>query len=143
MYFKHSLLTSALSQKSLYSALFLTPEDVLFVILADDSALNVVERFAVCVFNCDDNFRDDGSSDDGVDTRARDAASGVLFVILTDDSALNADERFAVRYVFNCDDNFRSDGSSDDGVDTRARDADSGVTTSGTSGNTAAAEPCA
>ena len=140
MYFKHSLLTSALSQKSIYSALFLTPEDVLFVILADDSALNAVERFAVCVYNCDDNFRGDGSSDDGVDTQARDAASGVLFVILADDSALNAVERFAV-CVFNCDDSFRGDGSSDDGVDTRARDAASGVTTSGTSGNTCAVVP--
>ena len=38
MYFKHSLLTWALSQKSIYSAFFLTTEDALFLIHADDSA---------------------------------------------------------------------------------------------------------
>ena len=77
VYFKHSFLTSALSQKSIYSALFLTPEDVPFVMLADDLAYNAVERFAPCVVNCDNKFRGVGSSDDGVDTRPRNAASGV------------------------------------------------------------------
>ncbi len=73
MYFKHSVLTRALSQKSIYSAFFLTTEDVFFVIHADDSAENAVERFE----DGDDNFGVNVSIDDGVDTQACDAASGV------------------------------------------------------------------
>ena len=91
MYFKHSLLTTALSQKSIYSALILTTEDVLFLIHADNSALNAVERFEDgdhnCDVNfvgnvdgddnCDDNFVGNVSIDNGVDTRACGVASGV------------------------------------------------------------------
>ncbi len=73
MYFNHSVLTWALSQKSIYSAFFLTTEDVFFVIHADDSAENIVERFE----DGDDNFGVEVSINNGVDKRACDAASGI------------------------------------------------------------------
>ena len=97
MYFKHSVLTRALLQKSIYSAFFLTTEDVFFVIHADHSAENAVERFE----DGDDNF--------GVDVSIED----VFFVIHADDSAENAVERFE-----DGDDNFGVDVSIDNGVDT-------------------------
>ncbi len=93
------------------------------MIHADDSAENAVERFG----DGDDNFGVDVSIDDGVDTRACDAASGV--------TTSGTTGNFATTVLRGGDDNFGVDVSIDDGVNTRACDAASGVTTSGTTGN--------
>ena len=87
MYFKHSLLTWALSQKSIYSAFFLTSKDALFLIYADNSVWNAVERFDNGDDNCDNNVGGDISIDDGVDTRACNAASGVTTSVTTGNPA--------------------------------------------------------
>jgi hypothetical protein len=62
-------------------------EDAHFLIHADNSAKNAVERFEDGDDNCDDNFGGDVLIDDGVDTRACDAASGVTTSAATGNSA--------------------------------------------------------
>ena len=61
-------------QKSIYSAFFLTTEDGLFMITADDLAANALERFDDGV---DNNNGVDITFDNAVNAQTYDAASGV------------------------------------------------------------------
>ena len=85
--------------------------------------------------------------DDGVDTRACDAASGVTISATTGNSAAAVPQKRPLRdfggdvLIDDGVDTQAGDVSIDNGVDTRACDADSGITTSGTTGNSAAAVP--
>ena len=85
---------------------------------------------------------------DGVDTRACDAASGVTTSATTGNSAASVLRGKQPLRDFGGDVSINdgvntqaSNVSIDNGVDTQACDADSGITTSGTTGNSAAAVP--
>ena len=86
--------------------------------------------------------------DDGVDTQACDAASGVTTSATTGNSAAAVPRGKQPLRDFGGNvliddgvDTRAGNVSIDDGVDTQACDADSGITTSGTTGNSAAAVP--
>jgi len=62
-------------------------DDVVFLIHAEDLAQNAVVRFEDWDDNCDDNVGGNVSIDDGVDTRACYAASGITTSVITGNSA--------------------------------------------------------
>ncbi len=93
------------------------------MIHADDLVENAVERFE----DGDDNFGVDISIDNGVDTRACNAASGI--------TTSGTTSNFGITMLRGGDDNFGVNVSIHNGVDTQACNAASGVTTSGTTGN--------
>ncbi len=93
------------------------------MIHADNSAENAVERFE----DGDNNFGVDVSINDGVDTQACNAASGI--------TTSGTTGNFATTVLRGGDNNFGVDVSIDDGVNTQACNAASGITTSGTTGN--------
>jgi hypothetical protein len=62
-------------------------ENALFLIHADDSAWNAVERFDDGDDNSDDEVGGNVSIDDGVDTQPCDAASGVTTSVTTGNPA--------------------------------------------------------